>query len=97
MVELNNIHLGIETKSKNDLLKIIGTKLHEKGITSDAKKLSKALLKRENQGTTGFGNGIAIPHTQDKCVLFLQFHSSTLKNQLILMLLMANQLNHCLS
>ncbi|MGX5378161.1 PTS fructose transporter subunit IIABC [Ligilactobacillus sp. LYQ135] len=41
---------------------------YEKGIIDDEELYKKDILKREAEGSTGMGDGIAIPHAHDKAV-----------------------------
>ncbi|MFK5676167.1 fructose-specific PTS transporter subunit EIIC [Ligilactobacillus sp. LYQ60] len=41
---------------------------YEKGIIDDEKLYKQDILKREAEGSTGMGDGIAIPHAHDKAV-----------------------------
>lgn len=50
----------LKAKDKNEILKILCEKAQKEGYASDG--LMKRVLKREELGTTSFGNGIAIPH-----------------------------------
>ncbi|MXP56425.1 PTS IIA-like nitrogen regulatory protein PtsN [Pantoea sp. Mhis] len=52
---------GIHCKSKKHALEII-SELASKQINLPYQKLFKAILTRERMGSTGIGNGIAIPH-----------------------------------
>lgn len=58
------IYANAEIKSKNDALKLIANIAKKSSVLSsiDEKVILKALQDREELGTTGFGNSIAIPH-----------------------------------
>lgn len=43
-------------------------KLKEEGVLSDAEMFKESILKREERGTTGLGEGIAMPHAKTKAV-----------------------------
>lgn len=43
-------------------------KMKEEGIISDAEMFKESILKREEKGTTGLGEGIAMPHAKTKAV-----------------------------
>ncbi len=45
-----------------DLFKFVGNTLKGKGYLTDVDKLVAELLAREEKGSTGIGNGIAVPH-----------------------------------
>ncbi|AUM62734.1 fructose-specific PTS transporter subunit EIIC [Spiroplasma monobiae] len=61
-----NIFLDIELNSKDEVLKYITNKAQELGIFSESESLLKAFYKREEEGTTGFEDGFAIPHAKVK-------------------------------
>lgn len=57
------IKMGLETTEKEGILKELVDVLAEvKDLGPDRKAIVKALLERENLGSTGIGQGIAIPH-----------------------------------
>ncbi|GEN94102.1 PTS sugar transporter subunit IIA [Pediococcus ethanolidurans] len=62
--DLNNIFTDVSiTGNKNDALKKMAELFaHENGI--DAKALVQGFEAREKESTTGFGNGVAIPHAK---------------------------------
>lgn len=57
------IKIGLEATEKEGILKELIDVLSEvKDLGADRKAIVKALLERENLGSTGIGQGIAIPH-----------------------------------
>ncbi len=54
--------LGAETRD-NAIAELIGV-LGPSGASVDAKAFSEAVLAREEAGSTGIGNGVAIPHAR---------------------------------
>lgn len=62
LVSTCSIAIKSRTKDKvlDELAELLATSSGARGISSE--KISKALLEREELGSTGFGNGIAIPH-----------------------------------
>ncbi|GIO25411.1 PTS fructose transporter subunit IIABC [Ornithinibacillus bavariensis] len=44
------------------------TSLHKSGILTDVAEFKDAILKREEQSSTGLGDGIAMPHAKNKSV-----------------------------
>ena len=57
------IKIGIEATEKEGILKELVDVLAEvKDLGGDRKAIVKALLERESLGSTGIGQGIAIPH-----------------------------------
>lgn len=53
---------GAHTGSKKRTLEQLAQLLADSAVTIDQDELFEALVNRERLGTTGFGNGIAIPH-----------------------------------
>lgn len=51
-----------DLKSKNDVIEFLASKLHEDKIISSKVDFIKAIKAREKEGSTGMGDGIAIPH-----------------------------------
>lgn len=62
MLNKKSVCLNVKAKNKNDILKIAVDLMSEQGVITDKEKYLKAVLKREEEGTTGVGQGIAIPH-----------------------------------
>ncbi|MBI9100283.1 MAG: PTS sugar transporter subunit IIA [Spirochaetaceae bacterium] len=68
ITDINSCRCGIKAKKKDDVLK----KLAKLAVKSDKLKgfseddIYHSILERENQGSTGFGNEIAIPHARIK-------------------------------
>ena len=61
IIPLNNIHLDINASSKKALFKVVAAKISNK-LNIDQNNLLEKLNEREKLGSTGIGNGIAIPH-----------------------------------
>ena len=56
------IKIGLKSTTKEDALKELVDILAEVENIGDPKNILKALVERENLGSTGIGQGIAIPH-----------------------------------
>ena len=56
------IKIGVEATEKEDALKELVDVLAKVKDIGDKKAIVKALVERENLGSTGIGQGIAIPH-----------------------------------
>lgn len=54
----------LQAKDRNGVIRELVTALAEVGrISTDAiDSITKAVIKRENEGSTGFGRGVAVPH-----------------------------------
>lgn len=62
IIRKENIIFDFEAKSKEEVLQKIVEILVRNNNILDEKEVFKGYLKREDEGTTGFGKGIAIPH-----------------------------------
>ena len=61
IIPLNNIYLDVNVSSKKALFKEVAAKISNK-LNIDQNNLFEKLNEREKLGSTGIGNGIAIPH-----------------------------------
>ena len=61
IIPLNNIYLDVNASSKKALFKEVAAKISNK-LNIDQNNLLGKLNEREKLGSTGIGNGIAIPH-----------------------------------
>ena len=61
-LDKNGIKIGIEATEKEDILKELVDVLADVKDIGDKKSIVRALIDRENLGSTGIGQGIAIPH-----------------------------------
>ncbi|MDX2127492.1 MAG: PTS sugar transporter subunit IIA [Chloroherpetonaceae bacterium] len=62
------ISLGLDVRSKNDLLEKMLTLISSNQSVTDKTKLRFDVLKREKDAPTGIGNGVALPHAKTKAV-----------------------------
>ncbi len=60
----------LEAKSRDDAIKVMMQMLVDAGdVAADQHgDFVKAVIKRENRGSTGFGNGVAVPHLKEASV-----------------------------
>lgn len=56
------IIVGVKAETKKAVLEEMVSVLHEQGALTDKQKMLEVLLARESLGSTGIGQGIAIPH-----------------------------------
>lgn len=56
------IIVGLKADTKKAVLEEMIANLHAQGVVADKQKMVEALLARESLGSTGIGQGIAIPH-----------------------------------
>lgn len=64
----DTIHLNLSGSSKLEAIDQLVDVLDRADKLTDAKEFKAAILKREEQSTTGIGEGIAIPHAKTKAV-----------------------------
>ncbi|WP_202077362.1 PTS sugar transporter subunit IIA [Caldalkalibacillus salinus] len=57
-----SILLSLQTNAKDACIKELTNALKKQGKINDAESYVNAVLKREDEGTTGIGFGVAIPH-----------------------------------
>ena len=62
------INLSLQVKGKKETLEELAALLAGQRIIPDRERLVKVLLERESLGSTGVGNGIAIPHAKTDLV-----------------------------
>ena len=62
------IKMSLESKSKKDVIKELVDLLFATGKVKDKKKMVQTLMEREELGSTGIGQGIAIPHGKSDTV-----------------------------
>ncbi|MCG3198879.1 MAG: PTS sugar transporter subunit IIA [Candidatus Omnitrophica bacterium] len=65
--------IGVTGSSKAEIIRNLLRRVEEKGIVSDLEGLVQAFLEREAKGSTGIGNGIAIPHVRSDQVQELEY------------------------
>ncbi|MFA5100396.1 MAG: PTS sugar transporter subunit IIA [Candidatus Omnitrophota bacterium] len=58
------IELDLQEKDKKKILAELVDFIAAKGKIKDKKEILSSLIKREKLGSTGIGNGVAIPHTR---------------------------------
>ncbi|WP_134686572.1 PTS fructose transporter subunit IIABC [Brevibacillus migulae] len=68
LLKLDTILLPLSAATKEEALDRLIEKLHEAGRLQDKEEMKKAIWARENQGSTGIGEGIAIPHAKTAAV-----------------------------
>ncbi len=56
------ILVGLKSETKKAVLEEMVNVLAEQGVVADKQKMLEVLLARESLGSTGIGQGIAIPH-----------------------------------
>ncbi|MFI3283884.1 MAG: PTS sugar transporter subunit IIA [Erysipelotrichaceae bacterium] len=62
VLDKNLVKIGLDVKNKDDALHQLANVLCENGYIDDVSIFVKDIYLREEEGVTGIGNGIAIPH-----------------------------------
>ena len=62
------ITLALQEKTKNKVIVELVDLISQSGKVKDRKSFANAILKRERLGSTGIGNGVAIPHAKSEKV-----------------------------
>ncbi len=63
-----NIIVNMKARNKTEVIEELGSVLVGSGCVTDKKKIVQILLDREELGSTGIGQGIAIPHGKAETV-----------------------------
>ena len=58
------IIVGMKSKTKEEAIKELLAKLKENGFIKDEKEILETVMEREKLGSTGIGQGIAVPHAK---------------------------------
>ncbi len=64
LIEENIIKIPLEAKTKPDVIKELVDVLKKAGKIEDAESVFRAVMLRENMGSTGLEKGIAVPHAK---------------------------------
>ncbi|MBB6217311.1 fructose-specific phosphotransferase system IIA component [Anaerosolibacter carboniphilus] len=62
--ERNYIQINVDMVNKEQVLRYIAKLAEKAGVSYDSEQTYESMLKRENEFSTGFGDGFAIPHTK---------------------------------
>lgn len=68
LLKKEGIALNPEIKDKQEAIDFLVDLMDKTGNISDKEEYKKGVLAREAQGTTGIGEGVAIPHSKNKAV-----------------------------
>ncbi|KGP72015.1 PTS fructose transporter subunit IIABC [Pontibacillus yanchengensis] len=68
LLKQDTMILELEAEKKPEIIDELADKLDEAGRLHDKEEFKKAILAREEQGTTGIGEGVAIPHAKTAAV-----------------------------
>lgn len=68
LLKRNLMILDLKASNKDDAINQMVDKLFKEGIIEDKESYKAGIIKREEESTTGIGDGIAMPHAKDKSV-----------------------------
>lgn len=68
VIDIRLIKMNVEGKDKLEILKIVSEIAYENEIIESEEVYYLGLIKREEECTTGFGKGFAIPHCKNATV-----------------------------
>lgn len=68
LIQPNSIILNSDAKTQADVFAQLSQLATQLGNVKDDLQFAQALLQREQQSSTGFGSGIAIPHAKSSVV-----------------------------
>lgn len=77
LLQKEGIHLGGKPASKPDMIVQLTDLMEKTGALCDKEQYRKDVLAREESGTTGIGEGVAIPHAKSKGVKMPQLAAMT--------------------
>lgn len=80
LIDIDLIFLNLDCDNKNELIKIMTNKLHEKGFTKP--QFHETVLQREEYTSTAIGNNVAIPHGDQNLINEAKVAIATLKSPL---------------
>ncbi len=68
LLKPESIALGVSAQNKQDAIDKLVALMEKAGNVKDAKAYKEGVLRREEEGTTGVGEGVAIPHAKTAAV-----------------------------
>lgn len=78
----NLIVLNVDGNTKEEVVKNLADELNKHGKLNNLSDYIQAVYERETEITTGFGNGVAIPHGKTDAVKESSFVFGKLKNEI---------------
>lgn len=79
LLKKESIELNASPKSKREAIDLLVELQVKSGNIADAEGYKKAILAREEKGSTAVGDGIAIPHAKSETIKVLKWHVLTVK------------------
>lgn len=68
LLRKDSIQIGVSATSKDDIIEKAVDLMCQTGVINDKDAYTKAIYAREEEGSTGVGMGVAIPHGKGDCV-----------------------------
>ena len=68
LINKDAIYLNVHISTKKELIRKATELMAQNGNIKDLEKYENLVLKREKEGSTGIGEGIAIPHGKGECI-----------------------------
>ncbi len=68
LLSKDSVELNVSASSKDDIINKMTELMLKTGKITDANAYKELVIKREEEGSTGVGEGIAIPHGKGDCV-----------------------------
>lgn len=70
LIHAESVVPELEATSRNGVIRELVQSLADHGAIKqeDVETVARAAITRENQGTTGFGKGVAVPHVKHDCI-----------------------------
>ncbi len=80
LLNLKSIDLNVSAASKMEVIDYMTCLMEKSGNLSSREGYKKGVLVREEEGTTGIGGGIAIPHSKCAAVKYAGLAAAVIKN-----------------
>ncbi|MBN7274530.1 PTS fructose transporter subunit IIABC [Ligilactobacillus pobuzihii] len=81
ILNVNNIAFDVNATDRNDALHQLSKFAEDKGLITNSQAVYQKYLQREQEGSTGMEQGIAIPHAQDSSIKSSTMVIFRLKNE----------------
>src|SRR5699024_8108230 len=81
ILSVNNIAFDVTATDRNDALHQLSKFAEDKGLITNSQEVYQKYLQREQEGSTGMEQGIAIPHAQDSSIKTSAMVIFRLKNE----------------
>lgn len=70
LIHAPSVIADLKATDRNGVIREMTQAMADQGVleAGDVETIAKAVIARENQGSTGFGKGVAVPHVKHACV-----------------------------